>query len=175
MPARELVPGDVVVCARAIACPPTAGCSRGEPRYRRSRAHRRIGAGRKGRAAPLDDAELAARRSLNMAYAGTIDAWPRAGRGRRHRHATEFGRSPAWCRRWKPAARRCRRTSTGWAGSLGKAALVIVALIVAARAGARPAAASTCSSSASPWPWRSCPRRCRRWSRSRWPSASGAW
>ena len=80
----------------------------------------------------LDPPDLPLGDRRNMAYAGTLIT---RGRGQAVVVATgmstEFGRISRSCRPSKPAARRCRRTSIAWDRVLGKAALAIVAVIVA--------------------------------------------
>ena len=100
---------------------------------------------------------------------------PRAGhRGRdRHVHRVRADRSGGRDRRGRPHAAAGEPRPAG--RTLGKAALVVVALVVGDWPRRAACRCSTCSSSVSPWRSPSFRKRCRRSSRSRSPSVCGEW
>ena len=176
LPARELVPGDVFVLRTGDRIPADARILRRSisPSTRpRSPANPR----------PVEKTNGASRRCASCRSAtaehGLCGHARRptgaARRRRRHRHVHRVRpHRPDGADASKPAARRCRKTSTAsarrsarprsrWSRSSSPSGLC---------AGCRP---SRCSCSASRWRWRWCPRRCRRWSRSRSRSACGEW
>ena len=102
-----------------------------QPHHRRSRAHRRIGAGAEvGRAARRSRA--AARRPTEPELRGNARrVRPRAGPGGRHRHVDRVrAASPAWWRSVEVARTPLQENLDRLGAALGKAALAVVALVV---------------------------------------------
>ena len=176
VPARELVPGDVVLLragdrvpadtrltqAVNLAIDEAALTGESEP------AQKTIGA--------FDDPRLPLGDRRNMTYAGTLVVH---GRGQgvvvSTGMSTEFGRIARMVDTVEVSRTPLQENLDRLGGTLGKAALVVVGAGRRHRSAARPARRSRCSCSASPWRLPSSPRRCRRSSRSRWRSACGAW
>ena len=105
----------------------------GQPADRGGRAHRRVGAGREARRAAwtVRSSPSGDRKNMVLRRHGRhLRAGPRGGGRHRHADRVRQDRRDAPGRRDR-AARRCRRTSTRWATLLARAALVVVALIVA--------------------------------------------
>ena len=115
VPARALVPGDVVLLEAGDRVPADARVIEAvNLQDRRSRADRRVAAGRRKSPLPLDDADLAVGDRNNMVYAGTAVSY---GRGSAVVVATgmgtEFGAIARLLQTLRAAARPCSRTSTG--------------------------------------------------------------
>ena len=173
--ARELVPGDVVILRAGDRIPADARLIEAVNLQIEEAALTGESVPVEKHTAPLVGHELALGDRRNLAYAGTAATY---GRGRGMVVATgmktEFGKIAQMLQTVEtsktPLQENLDRLGASWRRP--RWSLSPSSWYSACSAASR---SSRCWSSGSRWPWPSCRKRCRRWSRSRWPSACNAW